>query len=83
MRSHTGSDQPMREAELLRAEQMLRDGEISQSDLEWLMGLEDEQTDRAPPRGFKSWEHFNAFRWHQEQKRLGRKMPRKRRKKAA
>jgi hypothetical protein len=72
----------MQEAELLRAEQMLRDGEISQSDLAWLMGLEDEHTDRAPPRGFKSWQHFEAFKWHQQQKRMGRKVP-KRKKRAA
>ena len=77
------TDTPMKDSEVIRAEQMLRAGEITQSDLAWLLGLEDEQTDRAPPRGFKSWEHFNAFKWHQEQKRLGRKVPRKRKRRAA
>ena len=71
-------DGEMSEAELLRAEDMMRRGEISQSDLAWLMGLEDEPTDKPPPRGFKSWQHFEAFKWHQEQKRLGRKIPKKR-----
>jgi hypothetical protein len=71
----------MSETELLRAEQMLRLGEISQSDLAWLMGLEDDEEDRAPPRGFKSWGHFNAFKWHQERKRAG--LPKIRRRKRA
>ena len=76
-------DKPMAEAEILRAEDLLRRGEISQDDLAWLMGLVDGEEDRPPPRGFKSWEHFNAFKWHQEQKRLGRKVPRKRKRRAA
>lgn len=76
-------DTPMAEGELLRAEQMLRMREITQSDLRWLMGIENDEEDRPPPRGFKSWEHFNAFKWHQEQKRLGRKVPRKRKRRAA
>lgn len=76
-------DTPMAEGELLRAEQMLRVREITQSDLAWLMGLEDDEEDRAPPRGFKSRAHFAAFLWHQEQKRLGRKVPKRRKKRAA
>lgn len=76
-------DSPMKDSEILRAEQMLRMHEITQSDMAWLMGLEDDEEDRPVPRGFKSWAHFNAFRWHQEQKRMGRKVPKKRRKKAA
>ena len=76
-------DTPMAESEILRAEQMLRIWEITQSDMAWLLGLEDSEEDRPPPRGFKSWEHFNAFKWHQEQKRLGRKVPKRRKRKAA
>lgn len=76
-------DTPMAEAEILRAEEMLRRGEITQDDLGWLLGLIDSEEDRPPPRGFKSWEHFNAFKWHQQQKRLGRKVPKRRKKRAA
>jgi hypothetical protein len=76
-------DTPMAESELLRAEQMLRMREITQSDLAWLMGLEDDEEDRPVPRGFKSHAHFAAFKWHQQQKRLGRKVPRKRKRRAA
>lgn len=72
----------MADAEALRAEDMLRRGEITQSDLSWLLGFEADETDRPVPRGFKSWKHFEAFKWHQQQKRLGRKVP-KRRKRAA
>ena len=77
-------DAPMSENELRQAELMRRCGEITQSDLAWLMGLEDDQQDRPPPRGFKSWQHFQAFLWHQEQRKLGRpKARRVKRKKAA
>jgi hypothetical protein len=76
-------DTPMAEAEILRAEELLRRREITQSDFAWLLGFEDSEEDRPPPRGFKSHQHFQAFLWHQEQKRLGRKVPRKRRKRAA
>lgn len=76
-------DRPMPDAEILRAEEMLRQREITQSDMAWLLGLEDSEEDRPPPRGFKSWEHFNAFKWHQEQKRLGRPRPKRRKRRAA
>jgi hypothetical protein len=76
-------DTPMAEAEILRAEDMLRRREITQSDLSWLLGFSDDEEDRAPPRGFKSRAHFAAFLWHQEQKRMGRKVPRKRKRRAA
>lgn len=76
-------DKPMAEAEILRAEDMMRRGEITQDDLGWLLGLVDDDADRPPPRGFKSHQHFQAFLWHQEQKRLGRKVPRKRKRRAA
>lgn len=74
-------DTPMSEGEILRAEEMLARYEITQSDLAWLLGLEDAQEDRPPPRGFKSWHHFEAFKWHQQQRALGR--PKRRKKKAA
>jgi hypothetical protein len=76
-------DTPMAEAEILRAEELLGRREITQSDMAWLLGFEDSEEDRPPPRGFKSWQHFNAFKWHMEQKRLGRKVPRKRKRRAA
>lgn len=75
-------DAPMSETELKAAEAMMLCGEISQSDLLWLMGLEQDESDRPPPRGFKSWEHFGAFKWHMERKRLGLARPKKRRKAA-
>jgi hypothetical protein len=75
-------DTPMSETELKHAETMMRCGEIINSDLAWLMGLEDMQEDRPPPRGFKSWEHFHAMLWYKEQRaKFGR--PVKRRKRAA
>jgi len=76
-------DKPMAEAEILRAEDMLRRGEITQDDLGWLLGLIDSDEDRPPPRGFKSHQHFQAFLWHQQQKALGRKVPKRRKKRAA
>ncbi len=75
-------DTAMPESEILRAEEMLRRHDITQSDMAWLMGLEDEQTDREPPRGFKSWHHFECFKWHQQQRALGRKVPKRRRRAA-
>lgn len=75
-------DQPMRDAEVVRAEEMMARYEITQSDLSWLLGLEDGEEDRAPPRGFKSRQHFEAFLWHKERARRG--LPKlKRRRRAA
>lgn len=76
-------DMPMSETELKAAELMMRCGDITGEDLCWLMGLTDEKEDRPPPRGFKSWSHFNAFKWHQEQRAMGRRPPKRRRKRAA
>ena len=76
-------DKPMAEAEILRAEDMMRRGEITQEDLGWLLGLVDDEADRPVPRGFKSHAHFAAFKWHQQQKALGRKVPKRRKKRAA
>ncbi|MEN9393194.1 MAG: hypothetical protein RLZZ104_1537 [Pseudomonadota bacterium] len=75
-------DTPMAEAETLRAEDMLRRREITQSDMCWLMGLEDDEEDRPVPRGFKSWRQFQAMLWHKEQRAKGRKVPKRRRKAA-
>lgn len=83
MTYHASPDRPMPDSEILRAEEMLRRAEITQSDMAWLLGLEDSEEDRPPPRGFKSHEHFAAFKWHMEQRRLGRKVPRKRKRRAA
>ena len=75
-------DQQMPEAEVKRAELMARCGEISNSDFAWLLGMTDEREDKPPPRNFKSWAHFDAFLWHQEQKaKFGR--PIKKRKRVA
>lgn len=76
-------DVEMSEEELRAAEAMMLCGEITQSDLLWLMGIEKDETDRPVPRGFKSWAHFNAFKWHMEQRRLGKKPPKRVRKKRA
>ena len=81
MRSPTAPDRPMQEADILRAEQMLRHCEISQSDFAWLMGLEDDESDRPPPSGFKSRRHFEAFLWHKERARQG--LPKLKRRKRA
>ena len=75
-------DPPMTEIELARAHEMLLRGEITQSDLAWLMWLEQDEEDRPPPRGFKSWRHFNSFKWHMERKAKGL-APIKRRKRTA
>lgn len=74
-------DTPMPESEILRAEQMLRLHEIAQDDMTWLMGLVDDESERPVPRGFKSHRHFEAFKWHQQQRALGR--PRQKRRKRA
>jgi hypothetical protein len=72
-------DTPMKDSEVVRAEQMLRAGEITQSDLAWLLALEDDEEDRPCPRGFKNWRHFNAFLWHKEQKAKGRVVKKRKR----
>ena len=76
-------DRPMSDAEAKAAEAMMARYEITQSDLRWLLGLEDDENDRAPPRGFKSRAHFEAMLWHKQQKALGRKVPKRRKKRAA
>lgn len=83
MRQEPYPDAPMSDEELRLAEVAFRCGDISATDLAWLMGLEDEQTDRPPPRGFKSWRHFDAFKWNMEQRRLGKPAKRTKRKRAA
>ena len=75
-------DAPMSETELKAAELMMRCGEISQSDLRWLLGDEIELTDRPCPRGFKSWSHYFAAKWHMERRKKGL-APAKRKRKAA
>jgi hypothetical protein len=77
-------DRPMAESELKAAELMMRCGEITGDDLSWLMGITVDREDKLPPRGFKSWAHFDAFKWHQERRGLfGRPVTKRRRKKAA
>ena len=63
-------DTPMSESELKVAEALMRCGAISNSDLAFMMGLEDEREDKPPPRGFKSWSQFDAMLWHKERKAL-------------
>ena len=75
-------DTAMSESEILRAEEMLRRHEITQSDLAFLLGLEADESERPVPRGFKSHRHFEAFKWHQQQRALGRRVPKRRRKAA-